>query len=234
MKYISQIFKGLLLILIGCSNNQKHDNNIADYYFKPDWFEKPIVYEYLYKTKDTSYFMYHEFKKINSNELEITITGEKLNVIAKKSYLYKDDGVYVKEYFTNMYWSNKGYLKEQVFEDKVFPYNFSTDNICVSNTIRLSDKMNSKRTTNLKFENFDQYKFNGKNITVARFSGVSEGLIYGNEEYNDLFLKYDDVLLFGENIGIVYSISKNNDRINELTLKRRITIEEFEKIKNAR
>lgn len=223
----------LSLSLIGCMNNPK-DKNVKDYFFNIEWFDKPLVYEYEYTTSDTKYNTYYAYKKIKTNEVEISVINNDFDTVSTFYYLYKPDGVFINGVTNIDLKNNKKIIKENVLDSLVFPYQFSNNQFSFSTTCEPKNNSTMTRIVSRELKDFGTVNFNGKNISTLITGGKTK-LIMKSKESSDqnwaVVTKKN--IIYGNGYGVISHDTENQYQVIHKKLKRIVSVEEFKKIMNS-
>ena len=230
----------LLLIyfiaLIGCGNSlsEKSEKDFKNYFFQPDWFEQPKIYEYEFNHTaiGVKNIVYRYFEKIGNNKLKFIIYDKDFNQTVIIIYEYLPDKVIFNKITSVETWNNNNLVPEKLTDNVVFDYRKMNEDFGFTHTSRVKGYSDVTKYVTRSIKKTEQRKFNGKKVNVAIADGETDIDIKTSTE--DIKLHNDEVLIYAENIGVIYqeSISPNNKVIANLT--RILTLDEFENMKNAR
>jgi hypothetical protein len=222
--------------LIGCGNSQseKTEKDFKNYFFQPEWYEQPKIYEYEFNSvaEGVKKTVYRYFEKIDDNHLKHIIYDQDFNQTVIIIYEYLSDKVIFNESITVETWNENRHVQEKFTDNVVFDYCKMNEDFGFTHTSRIKGYSDITKYVTRNIKKTGQREFNGKEVNVAIADGKTDIVVKTSDE--DIKLHNDEVLIYAENIGVIYqeSISPNNKVIVNLT--RILTLDEFETKKNAR
>ncbi|MFC0878985.1 hypothetical protein ACE01N_20490 [Saccharicrinis sp. FJH2] len=224
------------ITLIGCGNSQskKSDTDFKNYFFQPNWFEVPKVYRYEFSSKynDEKYNAYRYFEKIDNNQLKMTVYDKDFNQTLIIVYEYLPDKVILKKVTTVETWNNNKHVEEKLPDNVVFDYHKMNEDFGFTHTSRIKGYSDVTRYVTRNIKKTERREFNEAEVNVAIADGKTD--IEIKTSTDDIKLHNDDVLIYAENIGVIYQESKSQNNKVVANLTRILTLDEFENMKNAR
>ena len=227
-----------LITLIGCSNSQteKTEKNFVNYFFQPDWFEQPKIYEFEFNstTNENSkkYFAYRYFERIDDKQLKCIIYDQDFNQIVIIVYEYLTDKVIIKEATTVETWNDNKHTKEKLTDNVVFDYHKMKVDFGFTHTSRMKDYPDVTKYVTRNIKKTDKRNFESKDVNVLIADGQTKIIVKTDSE--DYEIINNEKLIYAENIGVIYQEVKNRSVETKAQLTRILSKEEFYKMKNAR
>lgn len=222
--------------LIGCGNSQSDNSKIdfKNYFFQPDWFKEPKIYEYEITStaKSEKYNAYRYFERISDNQLKHIIYDNDFNQLSIVIYEYLPDKTIIKEITTFETWNNNNPVQEKLTDNVVFDYNKLNEQFGFTHTSRFEGYSDLTKYVTRTLKKTEKRKFNGKDVDVVIADGNTKVIVKTDSE--EITLHNDEVLIYADNIGVIYQDYKNQsvEVVTELT--RILSKDEFDKMKNAR
>lgn len=229
-----------IITLVGCNNSQTDKSNeiYKNYFFKPDWFEKPKIYVYESKSKDKvkgnndKINVYRYYEKINDNKLKYIVYDNDFNQISIIIYEYLEDKVIVSELYTIETWNNNRKVNEKVIENVVFDYKNINKEFRITYKSRFKGYPNVTKYATRKIKKIEKGKYDGNEINVLIVDGKTIGdfIIKSRHMTSTNYEKF----VYADKIGLIHSESKNStiEIVEDLTSI--ISLEDFNKMKDKR
>lgn len=233
MKKSIIILSVLSITLSSCnSQKEKKDYNFKNYFFQPAWFNEAKVYEYEVISNGEKSLMYRGFEKISNKKLKSTIYDNNKLKTGINYYEYINDKVIISDIYTVETWNNNTETKEKVTNNVVFDFKHLNKEFSITQTFRIKDNPNiTKKITRTLIEIGEQ-KFNNNSIKTVIAKGNAEVLIYKNEYYPfDKTITGNEKIVYAENIGVIEEYTNFPNHESKTTLKRILSLKEFEKEK---
>jgi len=223
-----------LIALIGCGNTQteKSDKNFKNYFFQPEWFKEPKIYEYetLNKANGEKSIVYRYFEKIDNKKLKVIIYDKDFNQSVIIIYEYLPDKVIINNITTVETWNENKLVMEKLTDNVVFDYKKMNKDFGFTHTTRSKNETGITKFVIRSLRKTDTQEFNDEEVNVVIASGRTK-IVFDRD---NMTINSDEKLVYAENIGVIYQefIIQNNKGVTNLS--KILTKDEFEKMKNAR
>jgi hypothetical protein len=224
------------IALLGCGNSQNSNSNkdFKNYFFQPDWFEVPKIYEYEVSstTNDSKYKMYRYFEKLDDNKLLHIIYDKDFNQTMIITYKYLKDKVVFEESITVEGWNNNNQVKERFTDKVVFDYSKMNENFGFTHTSRQEGYSDMIKYVTRNLRKTETREFNNKEVDVVVADGKTKVVVNTGSE--SIEIHNNEILVYANNIGVLYQEIRNENFEAKIKLTQILSEAEFENMKNAR